>query len=221
MLIPCRLNHARAAEQLDAFKHWLDAHDTFGEREVVAELRSKLDLCLLIQFAVGKGPPDRYKHEMTIQGAFRADFVVGCTTRAHFVLVEFESGERNSLFKRGTNQMRDWAPSIQHAFSQVSDWSWAKNDNQKSDLYRNAFGADAHVGDLSDRVRAQRLPERDRAGPPALAQHEDDDRVVPDPRLDVRRPACSGVGVAGHLARPAIGSLTGRSRRPSDREDTS
>jgi hypothetical protein len=36
--------------------------------------------------------------------------------------------------------MRDWSPQLQHAFSQISDWTWAKNDNQQSDAYRNAFG---------------------------------------------------------------------------------
>ena len=30
----------------------------------------RLDVCLLIQLAVGKGPPDRYKHEFAVQGAF-------------------------------------------------------------------------------------------------------------------------------------------------------
>jgi hypothetical protein len=140
LLLECRINHARASAQLDELKLWLDAHNEFIEREVVVELKARLDLCLLIQLAVGKGPPNRYKHELAIQGAFRADFVVGCTARRHFVLVEFEGGQRNSIFTRGTNQMRDWAPQLQHAFSQVSDWTWAKNDNQKSDLYRNAFG---------------------------------------------------------------------------------
>jgi hypothetical protein len=41
---------------------------------------------------------------------------------------------------RGTSQLRDWGGPLQHAFSQVSDWSWAKNDNQKSTIYQNAFG---------------------------------------------------------------------------------
>ena len=68
--------------------------------------------------------------------------MVGCTTTEHFVLVEFEAGRKNSIFnlKRGSKQLPDWAPPLQHAFSQVSDWTWAKNDNQKSELYRNAFG---------------------------------------------------------------------------------
>jgi Shedu protein SduA, C-terminal len=36
--------------------------------------------------------------------------------------------------------LKDWGRDLQHAFSQVSDWSWAKNDNQQSALYKNAFG---------------------------------------------------------------------------------
>ena len=142
MLDECRINYGRADRQLSEFKQWLDEHPEFEEAEVFAELRTRLDLCLLIQLAVGKGAPDRYKREFTIQGAFRADFVVGCSTTHHFVLVEFESGRRNSIFnlKRGSRQLPDWASPLQHAFSQVSDWTWAKNDNQKSELYRNAFG---------------------------------------------------------------------------------
>ena len=142
MLIECRLNYARAAAQLDEFKQWLDDHSEFEEADVVAQLTARLDLCLLIQLAVGKGPPDRYKREFAIQGAFRADFVVGCTSTQHFVLVEFEASRKNSIFafKRGSKQLPDWGPPLQHAFSQVSDWTWAKNDNQKSELYRNAFG---------------------------------------------------------------------------------
>jgi hypothetical protein len=140
VLLDCRINHTRASSQLDEFKLWLDANDEFIERDVVEQLRARLDLCLLIYLAFGRGQPDRYKHELTIQGAFRADLVLGCTTRRHFVLVEFEGGGNGSIFRRGTKQLPDWAPQLQHAFSQVSDWTWAKNDNQKSDLYRNAFG---------------------------------------------------------------------------------
>jgi Domain of unknown function (DUF4263) len=88
--------------------------------------------------------PDCYKHELSLQGVFRADLVVGCTSAKHFVLVEFEGGTRNSIFsqRRRTAQLRDWSSEIQHAFSQVSDWTWAKNDNQHSDVYRNIFGLD-------------------------------------------------------------------------------
>ncbi len=140
MLINCRINHAKAERELTEYKAWIDGRPNFLEREVVDFLKTRLDLCLLIQLAVGRGSPDRHKHEFGIQGVFRADFVVGCSTRAHFVLVEFEGGEANSLFKRGTNQMRDWGNQLQHGLGQISDWTWAKNDNQHTTTYQNLFG---------------------------------------------------------------------------------
>lgn len=139
-LLECRVNYARAERQLGEFRRWLAARDEFGESEVVAELRDRLDLCLLIQLAVARGSPDRFKFEFTIQGAFRADLVVGCMARAHFVMVEFEGARRNSIFSRGRARLPAWAPELEHAFGQVCDWTWAKNDSQKSDLYRAAFG---------------------------------------------------------------------------------
>jgi hypothetical protein len=133
---------AKAENELDEYKEWIDSNSEFAERLVVSELKRRIDLCLLIQFAAGNGYPDCYKHEFAIQGALRADLVVGSTTAKHFVLVEFESGEKGSIFnqKKGTAQLRDWSNRLERAFSQVSDWSWAKNDNQKSDLYRQGFG---------------------------------------------------------------------------------
>ena len=138
------LDFAQADKELDEYRSWLDSNAEFSETRVVEYLKARRDLCLLIQLAAGKGRPNRYKHEFNLQGAFRADLVVGSTISRHFVLVEFEGGTSSSIFnqKRGTTQLRDWGNEIQHAFSQVSDWTWAKNDNQHSDLYRNTFGLD-------------------------------------------------------------------------------
>jgi hypothetical protein len=138
------IDFSKAEGELDEYKEWIDTNIEFDESRVVSELKHRIDLCLLIQLAAGKGHPDCYKHEFTIQGALRADLVVGSTTAKHFVLVEFESGEKGSIFnqKKGTALLRDWSNRLERAFSQVSDWSWAKNDNQKSDLYRGAFGMD-------------------------------------------------------------------------------
>ncbi len=134
----------KAESELDEYKSWIDVNSEFAERTIVSELKRRTDLCLLIQLAAGKGHPDCFKHEFAIQGALRADLVVGSTTARHFVLVEFESGERGSIFNqtRGTARLRGWSNRLERAFSQITDWSWAKNDNQKTDLYRQAFGMD-------------------------------------------------------------------------------
>jgi hypothetical protein len=148
ILAETRLDFARAEAELDEYKLWLDQNAEFPENRIVAELKARKDLCLLIQLAAGKGQPDRYKHEFTLQGAFRADLVVGSSTARHFVLVEFEVGSKSSIFnqRKDSAQLRDWGSELQHAFSQVSDWTWAKNDNQNSCLYRNAFGFD-HISE--------------------------------------------------------------------------
>lgn len=142
-----KLDYVKAERELDEFKAWLDVHAECEEYEIVGELKARPDLCLLIQLAAGKGYPDSYKFEFNLQGAFRADLVTGSTTEKHFVLVEFEGARRDSIFKpkrRNVQQLADWGNPLQHAFSQVSDWTWAKNDNQKSVLYQNAFGM-AHM----------------------------------------------------------------------------
>ena len=69
-LIPHKLNFINAERQLDEFKNWLVAHNEFDERSVVNELKNRTDLCLLVQLAAGKGHPDCYKHEFTLQGFF-------------------------------------------------------------------------------------------------------------------------------------------------------
>lgn len=144
LLVAATLDFGVAEQELEEYKQWLDANAEFTESRVVDFLRPRINLCMLIQIAAGKGHPNRYKREFSLVGVFRADLVVGSTTARHFVLVEFEGGTRNSIFnqKRGSGQMRDWSPELEHGFSQVSDWSWAKNDNQHSTTYRNAFGLD-------------------------------------------------------------------------------
>jgi Domain of unknown function (DUF4263) len=74
---------------------------------------------------------------------FRADFIAGSPSRKEYVLVEFEGAEEYSIFgPSGTNQMRHWGSQIQHGFSQIADWSWAKNESQHSRIFQAALGVD-------------------------------------------------------------------------------
>jgi Domain of unknown function (DUF4263) len=134
----------RTEEELDYFKNWFQQHPRFTERQVVNELRRYNNLCPLIGYlGTPHATPDLHKHEFEIQGVFRADYVVGNSKNRHFVLVEFEGGTENSIFGPGhTNQMRNWGTQLQRGFSQIADWSWAKNDTQQTTIYKNAFGCD-------------------------------------------------------------------------------
>lgn len=142
MLSPFVLSYRDAESESASFRAWLNAHAEFGEAEVVAELRRCPNLCLLIHHVLGRGMPDRLRWEVAIAGVFRADLVTGSSTSAEFVLVEFEDGRHDSLFKarrRDSARLRPWSPRLEHAMGQVADWSWAKS--QRSVLYETAFGA--------------------------------------------------------------------------------
>lgn len=143
------LNLKTAEDEFGKFKTWLDANKRFAERDVVRELKRYPHLsCLMGYLKDGLGRPDVYKYEFEIQGVFRADLVVGNLNSCNFVLVEFEGGQDNSIFGPSqTNQMKDWSKQINHGFSQIVDWSWAKNDNHHTQVFKNAFGCNA-VGEL-------------------------------------------------------------------------
>jgi hypothetical protein len=132
-----------AEDQLVQFRDWLKDRPYAIERDAVEKLKSLSALCPLIGMYDGKKYPTSMKWEFAIQGVFRADFVAGSTLRKEFVLVEFEGAEQNSIFgPSGTNQMRHWGGQIQRGFSQIADWSWAKNESQHSKIFQSALGAD-------------------------------------------------------------------------------
>jgi hypothetical protein len=141
---PVELDLRIAELQLAEFKLWFDENKRFSETRVVNELKRLAHLSALIGYmepAFGK--PNVYKYEFVIQGVFRADLVIGNSNSGRFVLVEFEGGQDHSIFgPRSTNQMRDWSHQLQHGFGQIVDWSWAKNDNQHTEVFKSAFGCE-------------------------------------------------------------------------------
>jgi hypothetical protein len=143
-LLPITLDLQAAEREFGQFKVWLDANRRFSETAVVKELKALPHLSSLIGYLKeGLGRPNVYKYEFEIQGVFRADLVVGNSITGKFVLVEFEGGEDNSIFgPSSTNQMRDWSRQLHHGFGQIVDWSWAKNDNQHTQVFKNAFGSE-------------------------------------------------------------------------------
>src|SRR6516165_10651295 len=143
-LNPIQLDFGQAESELSDYKRFLQDHLTFSEKEVVAHLKKRCHLCCLIGSMIAGVPrANVYKFEFQIQGAFRADLVVGNSDRKRFVLVEFESGGKNSLFgPKQTNQMRDWSNEIGHGFGQLVDWGWAIDNEGNSQILKNNFGCD-------------------------------------------------------------------------------
>lgn len=86
--------------------------------------------------------PDRVANEYDIFGDFACDLAVGDSKSETFLLVEFEDAKPESLFiKNGAKATPEWAPRLEHGFSQVLDWFWKLSDMEKSDDYENRFGA--------------------------------------------------------------------------------
>jgi hypothetical protein len=138
-----RFNLSAAESELADFRTWLATTPYSREKEIVAKLKSLSALCPLIGMYDGSKYPTDQKFEFEIQGVFCADFIAGNAATRHFVLVEFEGAEKNSIFgPTRTNQMRNWGSQIQHGFGQIADWSWAKNESQHSRIFQSALGVD-------------------------------------------------------------------------------
>jgi hypothetical protein len=97
-------------------------------------------MACLLGYTIVMPAPDLLKFEFPLMGAFRADLVVGNHASRKFVLVEFEDGREDSLFKGGPSQYRHWSDRLEHGFGQVIDWAWLKQSHAQSPILRSNFG---------------------------------------------------------------------------------
>lgn len=82
-----------------------------------------------------------------MQGAFRADVLLGSKQKNQFCIVEFEPGKEGVIFKKKPTKYPEWSARFEHAFSQMVDWFCSLADQRKERrLYR-------HVWQRYDNVR--------------------------------------------------------------------
>src|SRR5262249_7263601 len=85
--------------------------------------------------------PDLFAHEYEIDGDFVADLVVGDSSVRHYLLVEFENGAADSVFKQRHGKATPvWAPRFEGAYSQLVDWLWKLEDKRSTADFVNTFG---------------------------------------------------------------------------------
>ncbi len=109
--------------QWNDFSTLLTTKATLSEqKDVLPFFKSRKDLSLLIcNYFPNIKKPDRFAHEFEIYGDFVADLVVGDSASKHYLLVEFENGEPNSVFKtKGKKATPDWASRFESAHSQLA-----------------------------------------------------------------------------------------------------
>ena len=75
LLAPVTLDISKAERELADTKTGWTATLNLANPQAVAFLRERPNLCLLNNPRTRKGYPSVYKHEVTLQGAFRADLV--------------------------------------------------------------------------------------------------------------------------------------------------
>jgi hypothetical protein len=143
-LIHHSLDATNCRKEWDDFDALLKSKTTLSEREdVLPFFKSRMDLSILICTYFPKiKAPDKLAHEYEIYGDFVADLVVGDSSVHHYLLVEFENGAPDSVFKKkGTKATPDWAPRFEGAYSQLVDWLWKLEDMRSTSDFQSTFGS--------------------------------------------------------------------------------
>jgi len=127
------LSPANCRQEWNEFAGLLQSKPTLSERrDVLPFFKNRQDLSLLICSYFPKiKKPDCIAHEFEIYGDFVADLVVGGLWQHRYLLVEFEDGKPDSVFKqKGKRATPDWASRFEGAYSQLVDWLWKLDLNQ-------------------------------------------------------------------------------------------
>lgn len=143
-LQPHVLNPNQCRAEWNAYTALLHSKPVLSERaDVLPFFKTRRDLSLLICNYFPKiKTPDRFAHEYVIYGDFIADLVVGDSSVHHYLLVEFENGARDSVFrKRAARATLDWAPRFEGAYSQLVDWLWKLEDMRSTADFVATFGS--------------------------------------------------------------------------------
>ena len=87
--------------------------------------------------------PDCLAHEYEIYGDFVADLIVGDTSAQNYLLIEFENGESNSVFRQKANKATpEWAPRFEGAYSQLVDRLCKLEDMRSTTGFLNTLRSD-------------------------------------------------------------------------------
>jgi hypothetical protein len=69
------------------------------------------------------------------------DLVVGDQAKEKFIIVEFEDGTNDSIFRTvGAKATQEWTPRFDHGFSQIVDWFSMIDDQKNTHDFREDFG---------------------------------------------------------------------------------
>jgi hypothetical protein len=142
-LMPHQFDQTNCRAQWNEFQQLLKSKGVLDEnKDILPFFKARNDLSTFVSLAVPfLSNADVIAHEYTIYGDFRADLIVGDSRAHHYLLVEFENGSTDSIFKRKAKKATpDWAPRFEGAFSQLVDWLWKLDDMRSTGDFAHAFG---------------------------------------------------------------------------------
>lgn len=123
-------------------KSILTATDEIEEKTLLDFFQKRPQLIAFMGVLTDFGQIDRYAYEFPIASDLRTDFVIGSSEDNSYLLVEFESGKSDSIFKKKTRSLKEFSASFEHGYSQVIDWFWQIEDIFRTELLSRKFGSD-------------------------------------------------------------------------------
>lgn len=87
------------------------------------------------------GPATELAFEFPFFGDYRADLLVGNRATGEFLVVEFEDGRPESIFKKQPRRTNaEWSVRFEHGFGQLVDWFFHLDDFKNTKNFANTFG---------------------------------------------------------------------------------
>lgn len=83
--------------------------------------------------------PDLYASELQLGNDYKIDYVIGNEEKNHYILIEFENGEPNGIFKPKKRTNREWSNRLHAAYGQLTDWFQKISDMRSTDEFQNIF----------------------------------------------------------------------------------
>jgi hypothetical protein len=142
-LTPIEFDVSRCRAELADFRSLLDSKADLGERsDIKPFFESRLQLTALIgSYDAGLGRASELAFEFPLMGDFATDLILGGRSRLRYVVIEFEDGTRDGVFRTaGKKSTPEWTPRFEHGFSQIIDWFTMIDDVKNTQDFREDFG---------------------------------------------------------------------------------
>ncbi|MEM8831955.1 MAG: Shedu immune nuclease family protein [Cyanobacteria bacterium P01_G01_bin.19] len=143
-LVSHSLNATDCRREWQEFDALLKSKSILDERKDILPFfkqRHNLSILICTYFPQIKNP-NTFAHEYEIYGDFVADLVVGDSDTQNYLLIEFENGAPDSIFKKKKSKATpEWASRFEGAYSQIVDWLWKLEDMRNTADFENTFGS--------------------------------------------------------------------------------